>query len=338
VVHHSADQDPTGGVNPTFCSTPVSGILPCASDQLNGYHKYGEVSSVSQTSPYGVFTAGIWYEWASTNRYLYPTNPFTRAFGSLPSYREYFTTSSYQPFVEYSYRAIPRLTVTGGFKYAYYTQDFTQYPDNGKTIGTPPAGASSVFNHAGYNSPLPDASANYRILPNWSAYAQFAQGSVIPPSSVFDVKTGAVETLPKPARTTAYQAGTVLKLKRVMFDGDVYHIKFQNAYTSFTPPNGAPIYFLNPDSITIGGELRLTSPSLAASVFTPTEASATPSTLAPVFPLASGWRTLPPTPRASDSPTSSATSTLASSRSALVPCGTTTSLTTTRLRSTPSRW
>jgi hypothetical protein len=64
-------------------------VLPCASDQLNRYHKYGEVSSVSQTSPYGIFTAGIWYEWASTNRYLYPTNPFTRAFGSLPSYREY---------------------------------------------------------------------------------------------------------------------------------------------------------------------------------------------------------------------------------------------------------
>jgi hypothetical protein len=64
-------------------------VLPCASDQLNRYHKNGEVSSVSQTSPYGIFTAGIWYEWASTNRYLYPTNPFTRAFGSLPSYREY---------------------------------------------------------------------------------------------------------------------------------------------------------------------------------------------------------------------------------------------------------
>jgi iron complex outermembrane receptor protein len=246
----------TGGVDPTFCSTPVAGILPCASDQLNGYHKYGEVSSISQTSAYGVFTTGIWYEWASTNRYLYPTNPFTRAFGSLPSYREYFTTNSYQPFAEYSYKAIPRLTLTGGFKYAYYTQDFTQYPDNGKTIGTPPAGASTVFNHAGYSSPLPDASASYRIMNNWSAYAQFAQGSVIPPSSVFDVKSGAVETLPKPARTTAYQAGTVLKLKRIMFDGDVYRIKFQNAYTSFTPPNGAPIYFLNPDSITIGGELE----------------------------------------------------------------------------------
>jgi iron complex outermembrane receptor protein len=245
----------TGGIDPS-CAVPISGILPCASDQLNGYHKYGEVSSVSQTSRFGVFRTGMWYEWASTNRYLYPTNPLTRAFGSLPNYREYFTTSSYQPFAEYSYQAIPRLTLTGGFKYAYYNQTFTQYPDNGKTIGTPPGGAGTVQNTGSYHSVLPDAAINYRLKTNWSAYAQFAQGSVIPPSSVFDVKSGAVETLPKPARTTAYQVGTVLKLKRVMFDADFYRIKFQNAYTSFTPPNGSVIYFLNPDSNTLGGEME----------------------------------------------------------------------------------
>jgi iron complex outermembrane receptor protein len=255
--HQWYTDPPLTTFNATYCATPISGILPCASDQLNGYHKYGEVSSLSQTSRYGVFTTGLWYEFASTNRYLYPTNPYTRTFGRLPSYREYFTTSSYQPFTEYSYRAIPRLTLTGGFKYAYYNQNYTQYADNGKTIGTPPNGAASVYNDAGYSSFLPDASANYRIQQNWSVYAQFAQGSVIPPSSVFDVKSGKVETLPSPARTTAYQAGTVLKSKRVMFDADVYRIKFQNAYTSYTPPNGSPIYYLNPDSITLGTEMEM---------------------------------------------------------------------------------
>lgn len=48
----------------------------------------------------------------------------------------------------------------------------------------------------------------------------------------------------------------MLKLSCVMFDADVYRIKFQNAYTSFTPPGGLPIYYLNPDSITIGGEME----------------------------------------------------------------------------------
>jgi iron complex outermembrane receptor protein len=244
------------GVIGNNCGVPVSGVLPCASDQLNGYHKFGEVSTISQTSHYGIFRTGMWYEWASTNRYLYPTNPLTRQFGNLPSYREYFTTSSYQPFAEYEYEAIPKLTITGGFKFAQYVQDLTQYPDNGKTIGTPPNGASAVYNTGSYHSPLPSFSANYRIRPIWSAYAQFSQGSVIPPSSVFDVKSGAVETLPKPAKASAYQGGTVLKLKRVMFDGDVYRVKFQNAYTSFTPPGGAVVYYLNPDSVTTGAEME----------------------------------------------------------------------------------
>ena len=253
--HQWYTNPPLTTFNSTYCATPVSGILPCASDQLNGYHKYGEVSSISQTSRYGVFRAGLWYEFASTNRYLYPTNPYTRSFGGLPSYREYFTTNSYQPFAEYSYQAIPKLTITGGFKYAYYNQNFTQYPDNGKTIGTPLNGAPAVYTDAHYDSPLPDASINYRIQPNWSAYVQFAQGSVIPPSSVFDVKTQSVETLPKPARTTAYQAGTVVKLSRVMFDADFFRIKFQNAYSSYTS-NGQTIYYLNPDSVTIGTEME----------------------------------------------------------------------------------
>ncbi|HEY4379443.1 MAG TPA: TonB-dependent receptor [Acidobacteriaceae bacterium] len=255
--HQWYTNPPLTTFNSTYCATPVSGVLPCASDQLNGYHKYGEVSSVSQTSHYGVFRAGLWYEWASTHRYLYPTNPYTRSFGSLPSYREYFTTGSYQPFAEYAYQAIPHLTITGGFKYAYYNQNFNQYPDNGKTIGTPAKGAAAVYSDAGYSSWLPDAAANYRIKPNWSVYAQFAQGSIIPPSSVFDVKTQSVQTLPKPARTTAYQAGTVVKLKQVMFDADVYRIKYQNAYSSFTAPGGAAtVYYLNPDSVTIGTEME----------------------------------------------------------------------------------
>jgi iron complex outermembrane receptor protein len=42
-----------------------------------------------------------------------------------------------------------------------------------------------------------------------------------------------------------------------MFDADFYRVKFQNAYTSATDTTtGATLYFLNPDSITLGGELE----------------------------------------------------------------------------------
>jgi iron complex outermembrane receptor protein len=253
--NHQHYTSTTGPIGPS-CAIPVAGILPCASDQLNGYHKFGEVSTLSQTSRYGIFRTGLWYEWATTNRYLYPTNPITGAFGAIPSYHEHFDTSSYQPYAEYSFQYIPKLTVTAGLKYAYYNQNLTQYADNGKTVGNL-GGLPYIINNAGYHSYLPSADVNYRIKPFWSAYAQFSQGSAIPPSSVFDVKNGAVQTLPKPSNATTYQTGSVLKLNRFMLDGDIYYIKFQNAYTSFTPATGGfPIYYLGPDSATKGFEVE----------------------------------------------------------------------------------
>ncbi len=40
-----------------------------------------------------------------------------------------------QPYAEYSWRALPNLTITPGVKYSYYQQDLTQFADNGKTVG-----------------------------------------------------------------------------------------------------------------------------------------------------------------------------------------------------------
>ena len=92
---------------------------------------------------------------------------------------------------------------------------------------------------------------------------QAAQGSVVPPSSVFDFSQGTsgnaipVATLPKQQKNTTYQAGTVLKLKRVTFDADYFHIFFDNSYSSTSNPavlGGEPQFFLQPSSITQGLE------------------------------------------------------------------------------------
>jgi len=48
----------------------------------------------------------------------------------------------------------------------------------------------------------------YRLKNNWSMYAQWATGNVIPPSSVFDVKNAAVALTPKPTKTQAVQFGS----------------------------------------------------------------------------------------------------------------------------------
>jgi iron complex outermembrane receptor protein len=222
-------------INSVNCN-PAKGARPCAIDKLNSYRKYGEITSLSKVSKYGVFRTGMWYEWASTNRYQIPSDPISHTDDVLPNFHEQFWTNSYQPFAEYEWHATRALTVTGGFKWAHYSQDLKQYADNGKTVGSL-NGAPFVTHLAGYNSFLPSADANYRIKQNWSVYGQYSTGSVIPPSSVFDVTGAVVSTLPKPTFANSYQTGTVLKLRRTTLNGDFYYINFQNVYTSSADPN-----------------------------------------------------------------------------------------------------
>ena len=233
----------------------------CAIDKLNSYRKYGETSMVSQTSKYGVFRAGMWYEWATSNRYQIPSDPITRIDQAVPNFHENYWTNSYNPFVEYEWHATKKLTVIAGDKYAYYTLDFKQFADNGKVVGNL-GGAPYTTSSGGFGANLPSASANYRLTNYWSVYGQFGKGDEIPPTSVFDVTGGGreVSQLPSPQMTTSYQGGTVVKLNRVTFDADYYVVKFQNNYISFAVANpnnpGYDLneYYLGPDSITQGFE------------------------------------------------------------------------------------
>ncbi|HSY36948.1 MAG TPA: TonB-dependent receptor [Acidobacteriaceae bacterium] len=255
----------SGQLTEAICSIAVNDAngtdAPCATDKLNSYRKYGETSTISQTSKFGVLRFGLWYEWATSNRYQYPSDPFTNQDQVVPYFHENYWTNSYNPYVEYEWHATRKLTVIAGFKYAYYTLDFKQFADNGKVVGNL-NGAPFITSSGGFGSPLPSASANYRITPYWSVYGQFGKGDMIPPTSVFDVTGGGQEigTLPKPQLTSAYQGGTVLKLNRITFDADYYAVKFQNNYISFqvANPNNSGFdlneYYLGPDSLTQGFE------------------------------------------------------------------------------------
>ena len=69
-----------------------------------------------------------------------------------------------------------------GVKLAWYSEDFTQFADNGKTVGNL-NGAPSISHDVQYHSWLPSLDAHYLIQRTWSAYVQYATGSVIPPTS-----------------------------------------------------------------------------------------------------------------------------------------------------------
>jgi iron complex outermembrane receptor protein len=90
-------------------------------------------------------------------------------------------------------------------------------------------------------------------------YGQYGKGQNIPPTSIFDVKGALVATLPKPILTNTVQFGSVWKSNRATLDVDVYHINFQNNYSSsIDPTTGETVYFLSSKSITKGVEAEST--------------------------------------------------------------------------------
>ncbi len=255
----------TGTAPITTANCSPGGVVSksCGVDKLNSYRKYGDISTVSQVSKYGIFRGGLWYAWATTSRHQIPQDPTTKADNPLPNFNEFFYTNSYQPFAEYEWHPTLKLTVTGGAKFSRYTFDLKQLSDNGGAVGTLPAGQAAVYHSAAFNTALPSADVNYRFRENWSAYAQFGTGSLIPPSSVFDVPNvvggvlvNPVTVLPKQTKAYTYQTGSVLKLRRLTLDGDFYYVLFGNGYTASPDPNaaGANEYQSSGNSTTKGFE------------------------------------------------------------------------------------
>jgi iron complex outermembrane recepter protein len=239
---------------PTKPTSTTAGVGPSSAvDKLNSYRKYGENSTLSQSSKYGVFRVGVWYEWAKTDRFQIPSSPVTRVDALLPNFHEKFATFSTQPFAEYEWHPMRKLTITGGFKFADFSQNLKQYQDQ-KTILCPGGGTltgssnkitafcmgglSFETNTASYKAYLPSADINYRILPNWSVYAQYSRGTIVPPSAAFDTSKMVVD-LPKPTGVWVSQGGSVLKLKRVTLNGDVYYIHYSNTYAAQTDPSSS---------------------------------------------------------------------------------------------------
>jgi iron complex outermembrane recepter protein len=255
----------------------LTSAKPGGVDKLNGYRHAGDTAILSKESKWGVFRTGIWYDWAYTDRYQVPSNILSQVDTPLPNFHEHFITQSSQPFAEFEWRATRKLVVTAGIKAADYNMHLNQYQDNGKTVGclggvagTYPStagiwagapaclgGAAFVTHGINYNNWLPTLTARYRVWRQWSVYGQFAEGSVIPPSNVFDVPGGNVLSPPKPTLAKTYQAGSVLKLNRLTLDMDLYYVHFQNGYQSYTDPaTNEPVFVATGPSNTKGLEIE----------------------------------------------------------------------------------
>ena len=228
---------------------------PSGVDKLNGYRHAGGTAILSKELKWGVFRTGVWYDWAYTDRYQIPSNIITQVDVPFGNFHEHFVTQSFQPFAEFEWHPLPKLVVTAGIKAADYKMSLNQYQD-GKTVGclggvttTYPAtagiwagapecigGAAFVSHSINYNNWLPTLTARYRVWRAWSVYGQFAEGSVIPPSNVFDFPGGNVVSPPRPTVAKTYQIGSVLQHNRWTLDVDAYYVHFQNGYDSYTDP------------------------------------------------------------------------------------------------------
>jgi iron complex outermembrane recepter protein len=256
-------------------------IEPCGIDKYNSYRKYGETALITQTSQLGVLRAGMWYEWADTNRHQYPSDPTTNwTDQALPKFNESYWTNSYQPFAEYEFHVTPHLNITAGTKFAAYTINVLHHADDGSTVGpltcaltNPTAPCSATITNTGsFTAWLPSLDFNYRLQSNWSVYGQVSTGSIVPPSAVYDyyqTPTSAIpnpqlQTPPKQQRSTTYQVGSVYKGQRFTLDADAYRIRFQNSYasaedvTSGDENLGDTFYALQPSSVSKGVEFEST--------------------------------------------------------------------------------
>jgi len=268
-------------------TTPVATTpFPCGIDKYNSYRKYGETSLITQTSQLGVFRAGMWYEWANTNRHQAPADPLNNwADQALPLFNETFYTNSSQPYAEYEFHVTPQLNITPGFKYFLYNLNILHHADDGGynsagIVGTLTCPANlnapcsaTVGDNGTFTAPLPTLDANFRIQNNWSVYGQASLGAAAPLSKVYDFSHTVSATNPSPAlespakmqKSTTYQIGSVYKGNRITLDGDIYRVRFDNTYSSTTDTvttdstYGQEIWFLNPASVTQGMEFETTA-------------------------------------------------------------------------------
>ena len=228
----------------------------------NAFRVWGNIFKVSQDFDFGGVTgqvrAGIWWEGSATQRartdfdatkclqnncdpfnstayadttltLLGPTKNKAKVLpnGYATEYLEHSNWTQYEPFVDLELHPFDGLTVTPGVKYVNWDRS-VDAPLEQKSVPVAPYKGSYTTTRL-----LPFATANYRILPNWSTYAQYAQGIYVPDISTFEVAVPTT-TFPKAETTTNYQLGTVYYADNFTFDADAYYIGVDNNYSSVT--------------------------------------------------------------------------------------------------------
>ena len=215
--------------------------------KVNVVRAYGNYLAVTHDDSIGAFKTGVWFDYQHGPRYNYfydETNPAAgprvqnnyldvNHKGSNGGYawNMHFWTRTWQPYVQYGWHITPDLTLQPGLKYISVHRSMWGPVNQDKEV------QPFTFDKT-YSKLLPLVSLNYRIMPKWSAYAQYAQGFLTPALAQSSELNPQLNLL-NPQTTTNYQIGTVYKTSRFNADIDAYWINYKNF----------PVQQLNPAEI-----------------------------------------------------------------------------------------
>jgi iron complex outermembrane receptor protein len=249
--------DNTGSLYGANTSSPKDGAY--ATTDVGGYNKanryrvYGDILRINKDFGFGTLKAGGLFEGSDTDRHnilfdLTTGEPdyskkYIKADPALPTADGNIKTletsswSQYQLFADVILRPTDRLTITPGVKYVNFTRTVAGTGDTFPGVAPLPCSIENSLQGAltrgciagsnTYDKPLYFGTINYKIMPTWAIYAQYATGFLIPSLSALYADALSLNNL-KPTETVNYQAGTVYSQGRFTADADVYRIHVDN--------------------------------------------------------------------------------------------------------------
>ena len=226
------------GINQPNVGGLVAGDVPGGAMFMD-YRSWGDILKTSYAFGKDDLDLGAWVDRQNNNRAAWNTDAtLGNAFVSFAGGRYmYDSLTTVQPYAQYAWHATDALTVTPGVKYTSFTRDNSS-PINQGTL-------AANYQSQTWTKLLPAIVAHYMIQPNWSAYAQYAEGFLAPNLNAFYKANANLGTL-NPETTQNFQIGTTWKSKQLTLSGDIYKIDFTNqaqaiacgAYTCFQNTGG----------------------------------------------------------------------------------------------------
>jgi iron complex outermembrane recepter protein len=193
-------------------------------EQENDYRAVGDVLRAQRDIGPGTLQLGTWLTYQTNFRDRFEANATQNFAFVSPMFSMNDTLTTLEPYIQYALKLPYGFTVTPGVKYVSFRRDINSPMNQGSGL---PADYGQTWSKV-----LPSLQIHEQINPNWSAYAQYAQGFLAPYLNTFYIPNLSPSSQPAPEQTDNFQIGTTYKTNRLTASADLYYIKFLNEVTS----------------------------------------------------------------------------------------------------------